>query len=132
MLVVGDHIIIVSEYADGGSLNGWLKANGGKAPTEEKALEMMRGILLGIEHLHSRSVVHRDLKPDNILLQGGFPRITDFGISRIVGEGTMSTKAIGSPAYMSPESFAGNKSQQADIWSAGVIFYEMLTGRISV
>ena len=128
MLVVGDHIIIVSEYADGGSLNGWLKANGGKAPTEEKALEMMRGILLGIEHLHSRSVVHRDLKPENILLQGGFPRITDFGISRIVGEGTMSTKAIGSPAYMSPESFAGNKSQQADIWSAGVIFYEMLTG----
>ena len=128
MLVVGDHIIIVSEYADGGSLNGWLKANGGKAPTEEKALEIMRGILLGIEHLHSRSVVHRDLKPDNILLQGGFPRITDFGISRIVGDGTMSTKAIGSPAYMSPESFAGNKSQQADIWSAGVIFYEMLTG----
>lgn len=128
MLVVGKHVVIVSEYADGGSLNSWLKTNGGKAPTEEKALEMMRGILLGIEHLHSRSVVHRDLKPDNILLQGNFPRITDFGISRIVGEGTMSTKAIGSPAYMSPESFAGNKSPQTDIWSAGVILYEMLTG----
>jgi serine/threonine-protein kinase len=128
MLLYRDYIIIVSEYAEGGSLKGWLQKNGGKAPSVEKALEMMAGILRGIEHLHSKSVVHRDLKPDNILLQGNFPRITDFGISRIVSSGSMSTKAMGSPAYMSPESFAGNKSPQTDIWSAGVILYEMLTG----
>lgn len=128
MLTHRGHIIIVSEFAAGGSLKSWLTSNGGKAPTEEKALELMRGILRGIEHLHSKSVVHRDLKPDNILLQGEFPRITDFGISRIVDESTMSTKAVGSPAYMSPESFNGNKSPQNDIWSAGVIFYEMLAG----
>jgi serine/threonine protein kinase len=128
MLLYRDYIVIVSEYAEGGSLKGWLQKNGGKAPTPEKALEMMAGILRGIEHLHSKSVVHRDLKPDNILLQGNFPRITDFGISRIVSSGSMSTKAMGSPAYMSPESFNGNKSPQTDIWSAGVILYEMLTG----
>lgn len=129
MLVFKDYVIIASEYADGGSLNGWLAQNGGKAPTSEKALEMMVGILRGIEHLHSRSVVHRDLKPDNILLQGNLPRITDFGISRIVSENTAATKAVGSPAFMSPEAFLGNKLPQTDIWSAGVILYVMLTGK---
>lgn len=128
MLVYRQFIIIVSEYAEGGSLKGWLSKHGGKAPSPERALEMMVGILRGIEHLHAKSVVHRDLKPDNILLQRNYPRITDFGISRIVSSGSMSTKAMGSPAYMSPESFAGNKSPQTDIWSAGVILYEMLTG----
>ena len=122
------HIIIVSEYAEGGSLKRWLSKSEDKAPTREKAVTMMLGILSGIEHLHSRNVVHRDLKPDNILLQGNFPRITDFGISRIVSTNSMLTKVVGSPAYMSPESFDGIKSPQTDIWSAGVILYEMLTG----
>lgn len=128
MFVTDNHIIIVSEFAGGGSLGGWLKQNGGNAPSDEAALEMMLGILHGIEHLHSRNIVHRDLKPDNILLQEKFPRITDFGISRIVSSGTLSTKPIGSPAYMSPEAFNGSKSPQTDIWSAGVMLYEMLTG----
>jgi formylglycine-generating enzyme required for sulfatase activity/tRNA A-37 threonylcarbamoyl transferase component Bud32 len=130
MLFYKGYIIIVSEFAEGGSLKSWLGKSGGKAPSVEKGLEMMVGILHGLEHLHSKNVVHRDLKPDNILLQGNFPRITDFGISRIVSSGSMSTKAMGSPAYMSPESFSGNKSPQNDIWSAGVISYEMLTGAL--
>lgn len=122
------HIVIVSEYAEGGSLRDWLHKYGGKAPSEKKALEMMSGILRGIGHLHSRRIVHRDLKPDNILLQGEFPRISDFGISRIISTSTQLTKPIGSPAYMSPEAFRGSKSTKTDIWSAGVILYEMLTG----
>lgn len=128
MFVAKDKIVIISDFAEGGSLGDWLKSNGGKAPTEESALEMMSGILRGIEHLHERKIVHRDLKPDNILLQGNFPRIADFGISRIVSGATLKTKAIGSPAYMSPEAFNGSKSPQTDVWSAGVIFYELLTG----
>src|SRR3954447_6591780 len=128
MLVHNDHIIIANEYAEGGSLKKWLTLSNGKAPSHEKALEMMVGILSGIEHLHSRNVVHRDLKPDNILLQNNFPRITDFGISRIISAGSMSTVAMGSPFYMSPESFDGSKSTQTDIWSAGVLLYEMLSG----
>ncbi|HEX8194834.1 MAG TPA: SUMF1/EgtB/PvdO family nonheme iron enzyme [Pyrinomonadaceae bacterium] len=128
MFVHKEHIIIVSEYAEGGSLKNWLDANGKKAPSNEKAVEMISGVLRGIEHLHSRNIVHRDLKPDNILLQGDFPRIADFGISRIILENSALTKAIGSPYYMSPESFLGSKSPQTDIWAAGVILYEMLTG----
>lgn len=128
MLFHKEHIIIVSEFAESGSLKHWLDRNDKKAPSNEKAVEMMQGILRGIEHLHSRNIVHRDLKPDNILLQGNFPRIADFGISRIILENSTLTKAIGSPAYMSPESFLGSKSPQTDIWGAGVILYEMLTG----
>lgn len=128
MMIFKDFIIIISEYADGGSLNNWLAKNNGKAPSIGKVLEMMTGILRGIEHLHSRNVVHRDLKPDNILLQGDSPRITDFGISRIVSESASLTKAMGSPAFMSPEAFQGSKLPQTDIWSAGVILYVMLSG----
>lgn len=130
MLVYDGNVVIVSEYADGGSLKSWLRQNNNKAQNPANAIELMQGILNGIEHLHSRSIVHRDLKPENILLQGNFPKITDFGISRIVLENTSMTQAIGSPSYMSPEAFMGNKSPQADIWSAGVILYEMLSGRL--
>jgi len=128
MLIHNDVVVLASEFAAGGSLKDWLGRNGGKAPSYHAAIEMMLGILKGIEHLHSRKVVHRDLKPDNILLQGDFPRIADFGVSRIVSSRSMSTNAMGSPSYMSPEAFDGNKLPQADIWSAGVILYEMLCG----
>ncbi len=129
MIIHNDHIIIVSEFAEGGSLKNWLIRNGGKAPSNEIALEMLSGILRGIEHLHSRNVIHRDLKPDNILLQGNSPRITDFGVSRIVSTNSMSVNVRGTPLYMSPESLRGSKLPQGDIWSAGIILYEMLTGK---
>lgn len=128
MLIYKDVVVLVSEFAEGGSLHGWLRKYGGKAPSSDQALEMMLGILKGVGHLHSRKIVHRDLKPENILIQGDYPRIADFGVSRIVSSAAMSTKAMGSPSYMSPESFDGSKSPQTDIWSAGVILQEMLTG----
>jgi eukaryotic-like serine/threonine-protein kinase len=125
-IIYNEHIVIVSDYAEGGSLKTWLNNQVKKDVSIENILEMMVGILRGIEHLHSCRIIHRDLKPANILIQKGFPRIADFGISRIVSTNTDLTKPMGSPAYMSPEAFDGSKSQQTDIWSAGVIFYEML------
>src|SRR5687768_5218969 len=77
MLIYKDVVVLVSEFAEGGSLHGWLRKYGGKAPSYDHALEMMLGILKGIGHLHSRKIVHRDLKPENILIQGDYPRIAD-------------------------------------------------------
>lgn len=130
MIVLGSYVVIVTEYAEGGSLNDWLKGRAKSEISFEEALKIMQGVLRGIEHLHHRGVVHRDLKPDNILLQGGIPRITDFGISRIISESTMTRQIAGSPSFMSPEAFRGNKSPQTDIWSAGVILYQILTSRL--
>lgn len=129
-----DLFVIVSEYADGGSLRQWLRDNGGKAPTVEKAIELMGGILDGLTHLHNNKIVHRDLKPENILLKGEVPCIADFGVSRVIetlsfGE-SFGTNSAGSPHYMSPESFERIvPSPQVDVWSAGVILYEMLCGK---
>lgn len=126
--------VIVSEYADGGSLREWIRSNGGKAPSIEKAVELMGGILDGLTHLHTQKIIHRDLKPENILLKGDVPCIADFGVSRVIetisfGE-SFGTNAAGSPHYMSPESFERIvPSPQVDIWSAGVILYEMLCGK---
>ncbi|MBX7169477.1 MAG: serine/threonine protein kinase [Pyrinomonadaceae bacterium] len=126
--------VIVSEFADGGSLRDWLRNNGGKAPSIEKAVELMGGILDGLTHLHSNKIVHRDLKPENILLKGDVPCIADFGVSRVIqtlsfGD-SFGTNAAGSPHYMSPESFERIiPSPQVDVWSAGVILYEMLCGK---
>jgi serine/threonine-protein kinase len=122
------HVVIVSEYAPDGSLTKWLKRHGEKAPTVEATIEMMRGILAGLDHLHSRRIIHRDLKPDNILLQRDTPRLADFGIARTIKTTAQSSKVVGTFAYMAPEAFDGKRNEQTDIWSAGIIFYQLLTG----
>jgi formylglycine-generating enzyme required for sulfatase activity/tRNA A-37 threonylcarbamoyl transferase component Bud32 len=123
-----NQVFIVSEYSPDGSLEDWLKQHGGKAPSIHAAIEMMRGILAGLEHLHKRQIIHRDLKPANILLQGEIPRITDFGIAKFLPSGTDSNLIKGSPAYMSPEALNGDRNEQTDLWSASVVFYELLCG----
>ena len=129
------YLVIVSEYIDGGSLRDWLEANN-RRPSLEKAVTIMQGILQGLVHLHSRKIIHRDLKPENILLQHGIPKITDFGVSRMVETFSQSatqrpTKGAGAPWYMPPEAFGECRSiPQLDTWSAGVIFYEMLNGGV--
>jgi formylglycine-generating enzyme required for sulfatase activity/tRNA A-37 threonylcarbamoyl transferase component Bud32 len=122
-------IVIVSEYAPDGSLADLLKRQG--RLSVEKAIEMIDGILAGLEYLHSRNIVHRDLKPDNVLLQGETPRLADFGISRVLRT-TMTSASVnlaGTPFYMAPEAFDKKRNEQTDIWSAGVMFYEILMGK---
>lgn len=128
--IYDEQVVIVSEYAPDGSLADWLKQNGGKAPTMEAAVEMTSGILDGLAHLHARRIIHRDLKPANILLQGRTPRLVDFGLARVLKSTSQSTNVSGTYAYMPPEAFDGKRSEQTDVWSAGVILYQMLTGRL--
>lgn len=128
--VYDGQVVIVSEYAPDGSLSNWLETHGGKAPTIDAAVDMIFGILAGLEHLHKRGIIHRDIKPDNILLQNESPRLADFGIARILKTTSKSTVATGTPAYMPPEAFDGKRNEQTDIWSLGVIFYQLLTGTL--
>jgi WD40 repeat protein/serine/threonine protein kinase len=128
--IYDEQVVIVSEYVPDGSLAGWLKQHGGKAPTGEAALEIMDGILAGLSHLHARRIIHRDLKPENILMQRETPRLADFGIARLLKSSSHSAKVSGTLAYMAPEAFDGNRNEQTDVWSVGVIFYEMLSGHL--
>jgi serine/threonine protein kinase len=121
-------VVIVSEYAPDGSLKHWLGKHGGKAPSFESAVDMVMGILGGLEHLHVRGIVHRDLKPANVLMQGECPRIADFGLARLIDTSATVSLAAGTPAYMAPEAFDGQRSVQTDLWSVGVILYQLLGG----
>src|SRR3982751_360326 len=123
-------IVIVSEYAPGGSLQEWLHKHGGRAPSIEAAVEMATEILDGLEYLHEQRIIHRDLKPDNILLQRETPRLADFGIARVIKTGSYSQNLSGTFAYMAPEAFDGKRNEQTDVWSVGVILYQMLAGHL--
>ncbi|MBS1792275.1 MAG: WG repeat-containing protein [Acidobacteria bacterium] len=126
--VYDGQVVIVSEYAEGGSLSDRLRREG-RLPVKE-AVEMTLGILSGLEFLHSRRIIHRDIKPQNILLQGNTPRLADFGISRAMQTTVVSSTIIGTDAYMSPESFDGKRTVQTDIWAVGVVLYQLLMGRL--
>jgi serine/threonine protein kinase len=123
-------VAIVSEYAPGGTLAARMAQHPGQRMRVDAAAEMILGILAGLEHLHARNIIHRDLKPANILLQGDVPRLADFGISRILKTTSQSNNIAGTPVYMAPEAFNGMRSAQTDLWAVGVIFYQMLTGRL--
>jgi formylglycine-generating enzyme required for sulfatase activity len=128
--VFDGQIVLVSEYAPDGSLTNWLKQHGGRAPSVESAVEIAIGILSGLEHLHTRNIIHRDVKPDNVLLMGAIPRLADFGISRVFKSTSKSAVTAGTPLYMAPEAFNRKRNQQTDLWSVGVILYQMLSGRL--
>ncbi len=126
--IIDGQVVIVSEYADGGSLADRIRADG-KLPLQ-KAIEMTIGILSGLEFLHNRKIIHRDIKPQNILLQGDTPRLADFGISRAMNTTVVSSAIIGTDAYMSPESFDGKRTVQTDIWSVGIVLYALLADKL--
>jgi serine/threonine-protein kinase len=128
--IYDEQVVIVSEYVPDGSLATWLKQHGGKAPSTEVACEIIDGVLAGLAHLHERRIIHRDLKPDNILLQRDTPRLADFGIARLLRSGSYSSHVSGTLAYMAPEAFDGKRNERTDIWAVGVIFYQLLAGRL--
>lgn len=115
---------IVMELVEGMSLRALLDRLGPTTP--EAALLVLRGSLRGLGAAHRVGVVHRDYKPDNILVQpDGASRLTDFGVAVAAGA---ETRAAGTPAYMAPEQWRGTVGPQADVYSATVVFFECLTG----
>jgi serine/threonine protein kinase/tetratricopeptide (TPR) repeat protein len=134
------------EYVAGGSLAERLR---GTPQPPRQAAELLRTLALAVEHAHQRGLVHRDLKPGNVLLaplqnpehsaicnlHSAIPRISDFGLAKHIQEGSGQTRTgeiLGTPSYMAPEQAAGRVRDigpTTDVWALGAILYEMLTGR---
>ena len=133
---------IVMELLDGVPLSAYTRS-GGRVPLAQAGI-ILQGILAGLGAAHAQGIVHRDLKPENVFLAreptGAFSaKILDFGIAKVMdaaggmGNKTRTGVLLGTPAYMSPEQIKNAKDvdQRADLWSAGVMLYEMLTGRVA-
>ncbi len=126
----GGAYCIALEYVPGISLDERLKTGPPLAVSE--AVELGRQIAAGLDYAHRRGIVHRDVKPGNVLLSDeGVVKITDFGIAKLVSlDVTQTGIALGTPAYMSPEQIQGQPLDgRSDQFSLGVLLYQMLTGR---
>lgn len=123
---------IVMELIEGITLKEYMQKRGDCLNWRE-ALHFMTQIMQALRHAHSRGIVHRDIKPQNIMvLRDGSVKVADFGIARIMdSQKTMTQEAFGSVHYVSPEQAKGaHVDARSDIYSAGVVLYEMLTGRL--
>ena len=122
---------LVMKYINGGTLKLWT----GKPMAYRQAASLLVPVARALEYAHSLNVIHRDVKPANILITaGGQPMLSDFGVAKILEgeEGntlTGSGVGVGTPEYMAPEQWENRVSAQTDIYALGVVFYELVTGR---
>lgn len=124
---------IVMELIDGITLKQYMQKKGAPLNWRE-ALHFITQIMRGLSHAHSRGIIHRDIKPHNIMvLRDGSVKVSDFGIARITSanQSSLTQEALGSVHYISPEQARGSHiDARSDIYSAGVVLYEMTTGRL--
>ncbi len=135
--IAGDVSYLVMEYVEGMSLRGAL---GGTKLSPEQAMAIIPQLCDALQYAHEEGIVHRDIKPENILLdKKGRVKIADFGLAKIVGGEatrlspiTRTGYVLGTPSYMAPEQMETPErvDHRADIYSMGVVFYEMLTGEL--
>ncbi len=126
---VNDLAYITMEYVDGESLRSYLQRVG--KLMSERVIDLARQMAAGLSEAHAQGVVHRDLKPDNVMLgRDGLIKILDFGIARALGDTSTTRTLIGTPAYMAPEQSQGKATdQRVDLYALGLILYECLTGQ---
>ncbi|MCR9199523.1 MAG: serine/threonine-protein kinase [Planctomycetaceae bacterium] len=127
-----DSVYIVSELIDGVTLTEWIIEH---RPNVREAVQMTHTIALALAHAHAAGVIHRDLKPDNVMVdRHGQPHLIDFGLARrIQAENSVSDggRILGTPAYMAPEQAKGEShlaAEPADVYSLGVVLFQLLTG----
>lgn len=128
----GDRPYIVMEYVDGMDLKQYIREN--HPIPYQKVIDIMEQILDAIEYAHKNDIIHRDIKPHNILIdKNGNVKITDFGIAVALSQNsiTQTNSLLGSVQYISPEQARGNVvTKQSDIYSLGIVLYELLTGTV--
>ena len=124
---------IVMEYVDGSTLRELLQS--GRRLLPERAMEITAGVLQALEYSHRNGIVHRDIKPGNVMLtRSGAVKVMDFGIARAVADTsatmTQTAAVIGTAQYLSPEQARGESvDARSDLYSTGCLLYELLTGR---
>lgn len=125
-----DCFFLVMEYIEGPTLYDYIQSNGSLMP--DKAVQFFQQILSGIQHAHEHGIVHRDIKPQNMMINRNQTlKIVDFGIAKAISETAMTetNHVVGTVQYLSPEQAKGEATgERSDIYSAGVVLYEMLMG----
>ena len=125
----------VMPYVQGDSLRGLIARQGALAPSE--AMRLLRDVVDGLAHAHRHGIVHRDIKPDNVMIADRHALVVDFGVAKAVNDATAHHDltsigiSLGTPAYMAPEQAAADPAidHRADLYSVGVLAYEMLSGK---
>jgi hypothetical protein len=127
---LGDHWVVM-EHIAGEPLSAVIGRHPQGLPNE-LIKEWFVGLSRAIAYLHEHGIVHRDLKPANVFIENGMVKVGDYGLSKSIStsERTAQTQSIGTVHYMAPEISTGNYNKQIDIYAAGVILYEMVTGRV--
>ena len=126
--------LMAMEWIDGIPINRWAHPKDSKPRTDKEIFHIFLDLCSAVHHAHQNGVLHRDLKPSNVLVsEDGRPHILDFGLAKLLaasGEVTISGPFAGTPAYASPEQFNAERLDiRSDVYSLGVILYEMLTGQ---
>ena len=124
----GPQPFIVMELVEGQNLDQYISSKG-PLPVDETA-EILSAILAAVETAHAAGIVHGDLKPANIILAAGGPKVGDFGVARILAEETGTTTVAATPTFAAPEVLRGDRpSERSDLYSAACVAFQMLTGR---
>ena len=128
----GPQLCIVMSHCEGGDLATLLKRHGGRPLPEDAIVRWLAQLLLGLHHVHSKSILHRDVKPANVFLSKSLAvaRIGDFGIAKALARhDDLACTVVGTPLYMSPELCQGKPyTYAADVWALGCVAYEMASG----
>ena len=128
----GDDVFLVFEYVDGRTIHDILQSQGRLNPSD--AVRITQAMSEALTYAHTRGVIHRDMKPSNVMLAGAQIKVMDFGIARMAKDAmtrySMTNTVVGTPPYMAPEQEQGVVRKESDVYSLAICAYEMLTGKL--